>query len=836
MAVNPRQIQFRSYEDLAAHLNTWAARQLVTPEDWAAAVVSSRDWLDYSGRNQVLLASYGVDGPVAGVETWRLVPSTTAGRPCAVRAGEHGWPVRVPVTTSSHEPDPYLGGKRPTRSAVDRFEWRPVFSIDQLARRPAPGSLAPVESPVALTGPLVEETWLKATRQVARSTIRGRMPKTSDPGRLLADAAGRVARRSDRPELDSDLRDQVAWLVADRVGLASGTMPSFDPEPIQPRGRWPMLQDVLDSTRKLTGALGVALGVNLTASALPRMEIVDDRAVPAGSRRRLPAASFEQLPVGSWMTVGPYTPDEWASRGENGAGQGAYFRLNGSAYLVAIENGEGAAWRLEDLAERTGHGLLAQGDTRSLDEARADAVAAMHDRYPALQPLAPSTTTGSSETPPPETTAATAWRPVPGEGKTKAQQRRLSPRVVVFAFPGPGGQWLPAVQDGTSLTHLAYAPNAERARAAAELAGTKAVRITKLDSPAELDRFVASLCAGGDYSRADLVALVENRLMPVDRRRLDGTDLTQRDLAELLGSAGITPATTIAVLRAEGTRAGDVAELLPIVGVPMEHGIRVLNELWDLPRPEAAELLGATAHEMRAAGCTPTEILGTRPREILRALPADPHTWELAAATMAVAGHSTGRVVSHLIAHAPTPDTFAAGLAAAAADAHEGFTTAIGFGAQGEQLAAASERYGLSPEQTATLLADAGAAKYVAVETLHQRCAEHPVMTAELAEAALGLAANEVREVLESLPSRVVPISDRHEGGRDQRPHTAEQVATDVVAPNAQGTWLDRQLQDDLLSLLPDPVDTVPSDPAALIDLIPEPQPVDLGSPLDGAP
>lgn len=60
------------------------------PEAWTDALISSAHWLDYSVRNQVLLASYGADGPVAGSETWRLVPSSIEGRPCAVRAGEHG--------------------------------------------------------------------------------------------------------------------------------------------------------------------------------------------------------------------------------------------------------------------------------------------------------------------------------------------------------------------------------------------------------------------------------------------------------------------------------------------------------------------------------------------------------------------------------------------------------------------------------------------------------------------------------------------------------------------------------------------------------------------------
>src|SRR3954454_15273220 len=127
MARPTKRLEFRTRDDMAAHLDRWAASQLTDPAAWEDTLVVSRAWLDYSARNQVLLASYGADGPVAGAETWRLVPSTTDGRGCSVRAGEHGWPVRVPVTSGGSEPDPYLGGHRPTRAAVDRWEWRPVF-------------------------------------------------------------------------------------------------------------------------------------------------------------------------------------------------------------------------------------------------------------------------------------------------------------------------------------------------------------------------------------------------------------------------------------------------------------------------------------------------------------------------------------------------------------------------------------------------------------------------------------------------------------------------------------------------------------------------------------
>ena len=105
MARQSQRISFESFAEMAAHLDRWAASSLTSPAAWEDVLVGTQSWLDYSARNQILLASYGADGPVAGVETWRLVPSTHEDRGCAVRAGEHGYPVRVPVTTGGTEPD-----------------------------------------------------------------------------------------------------------------------------------------------------------------------------------------------------------------------------------------------------------------------------------------------------------------------------------------------------------------------------------------------------------------------------------------------------------------------------------------------------------------------------------------------------------------------------------------------------------------------------------------------------------------------------------------------------------------------------------------------------------
>ncbi|MFP5487824.1 MAG: hypothetical protein ACLGHQ_05910, partial [Acidimicrobiia bacterium] len=493
-----QRVEFRTRHEMAAHLDRWAAARLTEPAEWTQVLVDSRAWLDYSARNQALLASYGVDGPVAGAETWRLVPSTHEGRTCAVRAGEHGHPVRVPVTTGGTEPDPYLGGFRPTRAAVERWEWRPVFEVAQLARRPEPGSLVAVDLPASLSGSDASAALLDATRRVATATVRGRLPKSSDPQRTLAEAAGRLTRTGSEPGLNPILRNQVAWMVTDRVGLAAQqSPPEFDPSRLKPRQRWESLQSVLDPARKLTAAFGVAIGVDLVASALPRMTIVDDRVVPAGRRHRLPAASLEQLPVGQWVDVGPYTSAEWASRGEDAAGRGTYLRLNKSAYVAVVERGDSAAWRLEDVAARTGDGILATGTATSLDGARNEAVNTLRGRYPALG-SAPIDVTA-----PIPGGSTRGWEPMPGQGSTSAELRRLDERTTVYVIPGPGGRWMPAVHHAATgdIDRLPLPRTAHEAKTAAVLAGYRAIRLAAMDTPAKFDPMLAAFAASGDYSR-----------------------------------------------------------------------------------------------------------------------------------------------------------------------------------------------------------------------------------------------------------------------------------------------------------------------------------------------
>jgi len=751
MARNAQRIEFRDRNDMAAHLDRWAASALADPAGWEAVLVDSQAWLDYSGRNQALLASYGASGPVAGEETWRLVPSTREGSGCAVRAGEHGYPVRVPVTTGGTEPDPHLGGNRATRAAVERWEWRPVFSLEQLARKPVPGSLVPIEVPAALRGPDATAEFLAAARTVAATTVRGRLGKSSDPYRTLGDAAGRLRRSGKRPELDDVLRGQVAWLVADRVGLApSERPPSFDPSGLSKRERWERLLDVLEPSRKLTAALGVAVGADLVASPLPRMEIVDDRVVPAGRRHRLPPASLERLPVGEWVTVGPYTPAEWAARGEQAAGQGAFLRLNKSAYLAVVETGDGARWRLEDVATRTGHGLLATGTAATLDDARNDATATIRDRYPALAAPPPTAAPSILSSGP-----VGDWAPVPGPGRVAAEQRQFTREITLLVMPGPGGRWIPAIHNaaGLAMERLPMQTNRDDARTAAEAAGFRAARAIEVANPALADPALAAFADSPHYSRSELADLIANRLDTAQAERL--TVAAPAELAELLGIAGASAATTVAVLHAEHVDADTVAGLLPAIGVPMAESIRVVHERWQVPMGVAAEAVGATATEMRDAGCSAAEIMAARPRDVLRTLPDDPHLWELAAATMANSGHPTSVIVNHLVAHAPSPSAFAQGLTAAA-DPADGLSFAARSHAQPEHLAAASEAYGLSPAETAGLIVGIAAAD-VALDTITSRCdGDRDAATALAADA--GLPQADIDTWLEPAPATVATV------------------------------------------------------------------------------
>ena len=777
MVVNPRPISFDGARSVKLWLDGWAAERLEAPDDWRQALDLTRDWSDYSSRNQLLLASYGATGPVAGIETWHLVPSRGGGV-CEVRSGEHALPVRVPVTAVATEPDPHLGGVRPTQAAVAGWEWRGVFALGQLARRPDHDALA---RPV---GSWSEEQVHQATVAAARRTLRGRLPTDADPIGMLEAAAARMPRGSSRPAPTGVLAEQVAQLALDRVGRA-GALAEFDPGPLRPRERWETMLDVVDVERRLSSAISHSLGVDLLASPLPRMVVDDDRVVAAHRRNRLPRASVAQLPLGQWVDVGPYTAEEWAARGESANGKGAYLRLNSTAYVVAVEHGERASWRLEDTRTRVGAGRLDGADAPDLPTAMTSAARTLGRRYPQL-----TTTSSLSENPPPPP----GWTPV--EDQPGAWQHSHHGDVTSWVLPA-GGQWIPLVaRTPGAMAQAAGPPAATRGEAMdiAARAARRAVRKAALESRVDFDAELAGFASSVHYDREGLIDRLAPRLAPPEHATLAAT-ASPMELVEVLGAAGVTSATTLVVLHAENVPPNAVAPLLPLLGIDATEGIRELHQRWGLARVEAAELLGATAAEMRAAGCGPREILVARPRDALPTLPAVPDLWDLAGGTLA-GRHGPEEVVGLLASHAPDPDCFAAGLAAAIDDPTVGLSMAARRGMPPAAVAACSERYGLSPADTATALAAEGASANLAIGVVLVRCDEDPVLTTQIARSHLGLRTDTVlneltsqltdadtvdlREQLHSVPSL---SNDRHALLAAHRTPDASVYARSSAAP-----------------------------------------------------
>jgi hypothetical protein len=235
----------------------------------------------------------------------------------------------------------------------------------------------------------------------------------------------------------------------------------------------------------------------------------------------------------------------------------------------------------------------------------------------------------------------------------------------------------------------------------------------------QLDRSVAQLADSDTYSRTALARSIGSRLDDTDRGALVGAD--HSELVHLLGTAGITATTTVAVLHADGCTSDTVARLLPTIGVPMSDGIRVLHQRWDIDRVDAARMLSATGTEMRQAGCTATEILAFRPESILSQLPTEPHLWELAAGTMTVAGHPAPVVVSHLVQYASTAECFATGLATLE-DAGDAIGLAARLRAQPGHIAAAADRLGLTAPDVAQILRDEHAPLTQTVAVLGHLC------------------------------------------------------------------------------------------------------------------
>ena len=212
-------------------------------------------------------------------------------------------------------------------------------------------------------------------------------------------------------------------------------MPAFDPASLSPRERWQTLVDVRAATDRVLRAVSHGLGVDLTASPLPRVDASDDREVAPTRRNYLSPADVRGLPVGVWVESGPYSRGEWLARGVAGAaGRAAHLRVNDRSYLAVYEARSGAMWRLETTGRGAHHGLVAEGTAESFDDAKVAVREALRERFPdaaravdadVSAPVAPQH----------------GWVPLPGGRDDRTEGRVFDERVSAMIAPGPGGRW-----------------------------------------------------------------------------------------------------------------------------------------------------------------------------------------------------------------------------------------------------------------------------------------------------------------------------------------------------------------------------------------------------------
>jgi hypothetical protein len=669
-------------------------------------------WVDYSPRNQVLLASYGVVGAVAGSATWDRVPSTEDGRGCAVRAGEHGLPIRVPVTEEGTTSSQRSRLAARSGSLAVGHRWDLVYAVEQLARRPHRAALTPPAVPVLRPG-----EWNQVVRRAA-GRLTGRTPRSvPDPERQLVSMAARASLPAGRPPLgDPALLGQVAWSVTSRVGLDAGPMPAFDPASLSPRERWLTLVDVRAATDRVLRAVSHGIGVDLVASPLPRVDASDDREVAPTRRNYLSPADVRGLPLGVWVESGPYSRGEWLARGVAGAtGRAAHLRVNDRSYLAVYEARSGAMWRLETTGRGAHHGLVADGTSDSFEEAKQAVRAALREQFPDV-----ARTVDADVSAP--VTPQHGWVPLPGGRDARTESRVFDDRVAATIAPGPGGRWETWVSTDGKLTQGPLTATADDARQVAEaIAGGQLMALAAI-APDRANTMVRDLADAGTLTRDDLDRILATRLDDSQRAALRSTDTPPAEVVEALTTCGVlAPATVIAVLHHDGVDAATVAGLIPAVGLPVADAVRELHDRWGMERLDAGRHLGATPEELRAAGCTTVEMLQVAPREVLRRLDTRECTWEVAGMTLLEAGLSPGEAIRQLAWHAPTPETFAAGVVEIEVNPQLAFPTAVRE-ASVPDLVALSERYGLSPAETAAALVTACAPPSVTAHVVQRRC------------------------------------------------------------------------------------------------------------------
>ena len=791
MVVISRPIHFDEDDPapMFRHLDNWARRRLTTPDAWGSTIEVCGQWSDYSARNQVLLASYGVVGPVAGTATWGRVPSSDQGRTCAVRVGEHGLPVRVPIVGGGEVTSERSRSGGRSSNVAGSHRWEPVFALEQLARHPAPGALD-----AAVVPKLDDRAWAEVVRQ-ATGRMVGRTPrKVADPSAQLSALVERVPLGPGRPILPADMVAQAAWVVADRVGRAEGPMPAFDPADTSARERWRSAVDVRHAAGRVLDALSFATGVELCRSSLPRHELADDRSVAPGRRNYLAPADVRALPLGVWIEAGPYTRAEWLARGVAGAvGVGAFLRVNDRSYLAAYETRTGALWRLETVGRGAHLGLVGEGTADDLAAAKAAVRSALAERFPeAARSIEASRATRVAS-------PAIGWMPMPGGRDDRTEHRVFDDRVAAMVAPGPGGRWETWVSVDGSPRQGPLAPDAGAARQIADGLAHGALMQHAAIAPDRANAMVAERAAQpATWDRDTLVTLVGHRLTDNDRRELTTTNDTDR-LIELLRDVGVlTPATMLTVLRAEGVDLDDVMHSEMAASMPVPAFVRQVHELWGADRVEIGTAIGATVEELRAAGCTPIELLAASPREELRRLDTRESTWERAAGCLLDAGYSVAETVEHLAAHAPTPSAFAVGVVTIVEQPTEAFALASRR-AQPEDLVALGERYGLSTDDIVQVAA-ATLPLARALDVIDQ-CGNGDVDHAtELAGRHLGLGPDGIEAVrsgtnpLAAVPAQVgvVDIND------------LESLRAAIGQPDATGVTPEEREPDHVAELRPD--------------------------------
>ena len=733
------------------HLDRWARYSLGTPEAWGSVLERCGQWADYSARNQVLLASYGIVGPVAGVATWERVPSVEPGRGCAVRSGEHGLPVRVPVVAAGDVATERTRAAGRTESLAGSHRWESVFAVEQLARRPAVGALAPVAVPS-----MTDREWAESVR-VAAGRLTGRTPRSvADPAEQLVALAGRVAQGSGRVRLAGDLAAQAGWLVTDRLGRAEGAMPGFDPSGLLSRDRWQTAVDVRRSVDRVLMAVSFAVGADLTASPLPRHELVDDREVSAGRRNYLAPADLRGLPLGVWVEAGPYKRAEWLARGVAGAaGVGAFMRVNDRSYLAVYETRGGAMWRLETTGRGAHLGLVGHGESDSFEAAKRDVGATLAQRFPDAAAAIDAVTTNRV------VSRNFGWSALPGGHDDRTQHRVYDDHVTAMIAPGPGGRWQTWVSVDGHQRQGPYAPDPTAARTVADGLARGALLELSAATPSRANATVRELATSeGRWERADLIAVVGHRLTDAARDEL-ATTVDPARLAELLRDTGVlAPATMLHVLRAENVAIDQVYAIVATIGMPTPDAIRQIHEAWNVDRLTVGRKLGADVRELREAGCTAVEMLAVAPREELRRLDQRERTWEVVAPTLMEAGYTVAEAVRHLAVHAPTPETFAAAVAVLVDSPVEAFSLA-GRHAGAEDLTALSERYGLDAVETANAIAAGCVPADKAIAVVAARCDHEPEVTEALCAHHVGLAQDEVSALGSDRPAAMVDAATR---------------------------------------------------------------------------